>query len=310
MRRFLNRGRVFFIFAAAAAATPFAAAATDCAALAAEAEAARGDAATLASLHEAALRDCDLAVSAGVARSLGFALFNAAREAPEAERLDLLERAAGFAKDWRVLAALGAEQLRRGDRTGAAGNLQAALVVLQEDPPTPPPPREAVERLLAMANNARAAAPKYVKAQTTRSGAPGGIAADRVAGVEIEAVPFPIEFLFNEATPTEDGVFAIGDLAELMAAAAPQLSGKTIVLAGHTDPVGGDAYNLALSEERAAAVRAALLSVDALSGLDIRAVGCGEASPPRIESPEFYTEEEIHQIMRRVELVRSGSPCK
>ncbi|MEM7544013.1 MAG: OmpA family protein [Pseudomonadota bacterium] len=274
-----------------------------------DASAAAGDIEALRALHNAADQQCQIAVSAAVSRKLGFALFNEAREVPEGERVAILKDAARYAKDWRILAGLGSEQLRAGDRTGAAESLQSALIVIQETPPDPPPPPAVVQKLLTMANNARAAAPSYVKAQTTRSGDPGGVAADRVAGVDIEAVPFPIEFVFNETTPTEDGAFAIADLADIMAASAARQSGGFIVLAGHTDPVGDEASNRVLSERRAEAVREALLATGKLQGLEIRTMGCGETSPPRIESPEFYSTDEIHQIMRRVELVRAGDPC-
>lgn len=306
------RSGLFMLMAAATVFSPLQpihAQVADCPALLAEAQAAQGDVGALSALRDATDQACELDVAVPVARMLGFALFNKAREAPEADRVALLEDAARYAKDWRVLAALGSEQLRTGKRAEAARSLQSALIIIQEAPPSPAPPPEVVKKLLTMANNARAAAPSYVKAETTRSGEPGGIAADKVAGVDIEAVPFPIEFVFNETTPTEDGAFAISDLAEIMAAEVARQSGAVIVLAGHTDPVGDEASNMVLSERRAASVRDALMAEQALQNVEIRIVGCGEGSPPSIESPEFYSEDEIHQIMRRVELIRSGSPC-
>lgn len=293
--------------AIAATAAPDARAAdpAECREIAVAAQAARGDIAALGEL-QARADACDGATATYVSGALGGALFNAARTASEAERLSLLKRASTLRRDWRIYAALGEEQARAGDHGGAALSLQSALVILQESPPDPPPPAEAVEKLIAMANVARATAPVYTRALRTRSNEPGGVAAERVAGVEIEAVPFPIEFVFGETTLTEDGAFAVEDLGEIVSASA----GAVITLAGHTDPVGSDAANRALSLRRAEAVRDILLGQRGLNGVEIRTIGCGETSKPRIDQPEFYSEAEIHQIMRRVELVRSGEPCK
>ena len=281
----------------------------DCSTLLTDAKAAQGNVDQLSTMRDDAEKACKIDVSVAVSRLLGFALFNKAREASAADRIALLKDAVLYVKDWRVLAALGAEQLKAGDLPDAARSLQSALIVIQETSPTPAPPSEVVARLITMTNNARAAAPSYVKADTTRSGKPGGVAADKIAGVDIETVPFPIEFVFNESTPTEDGAFAISDLAEILASDVARQSNRVFILAGHTDPVGDEASNQKLSERRAASVRDALLAVGALNGAEIRVVGCGETSPPKIESPEFYSEDEVHQIMRRVELIRSGRPC-
>ncbi len=281
----------------------------NCDDLLAEAKAAQGDVDKLTVVRDAAEKSCKIDVAVAVSRFLGFALFNKATTASPAERMSLLKSAALYAKDWRVFAALGSEQLKAGELPEAARSLQSALIIIQETSPTPAPPPDVVAKLITMTNNARAAAPGYVKVGSTRSGEPGGVASDKIAGVQIETVPFPIEFVFNESTPTEDGVFAISDLTDILISNAKRKPGEVILLAGHTDPVGDEASNLKLSERRAASVRDALLAVGALSGAKIRIIGCGESSPPKIESPEFYSEDEIHQIMRRVELVRSGNPC-
>ena len=268
--------------------------------------AARGQSDALIALHAEAERDCSRPIVDEAARLAGVALFNAALQEKGATQLGLLEKAAGYSDDWRILAALGQVQLASGEAERAAHSLQAALISLQDNPPSQPPPEDAVRRLITMANNARSLAPVFVRSLKTRSADPGGIAARSVAGVEIEVVPFPIEFVFGTTEVTEQTKPAIADLAEILSTEG----GNKIVLAGHTDPVGSDDANLALSVGRAEAVRDQLLQSGLAQNLEIEVAGCGEASPPEIDSPELYSEDEIHQIMRRVELVRSGNPCK
>jgi outer membrane protein OmpA-like peptidoglycan-associated protein len=53
---------------------------------------------------------------------------------------------------------------------------------------------------------------------------------------------------------------------------------RMVAIEGHTDSVGGDSYNLALSEKRAEAVRNALLS-RGIAGTRVTAKGMGESAP-------------------------------
>ncbi|MEM9043268.1 MAG: OmpA family protein [Pseudomonadota bacterium] len=288
------------------AAIAFGSAAVACTVTPEDVSAATGDPDTLMALHAKAERDCSRAIVDQAAKSAGIALFNKALKQQGSAQLKSLEAAAGYSKDWRILAALGQVQLQSGQPANAARNLQAALVSLQDDPPSNPPPKSAVKRLITMANNARSVSPTYVRSLKTRSGDPGGVAAKTVAGVEIEVVPFPIEFVFGTSDVTETTRPAVADLAEILTSE----SASAIVLAGHTDPVGSDAANMTLSLDRANAIRSELIRAGLGDQLTIDVVGCGEASPPEIDSPELYSQDEIHQIMRRVELVRSGEPCR
>lgn len=65
-----------------------------------------------------------------------------------------------------------------------------------------------------------------------------------------------IRFAFNSAELTEDSAEGIGMLADFLAK-HPEVR---VELAGHTDNVGSDAYNLNLSRERAEVVRQALMA--------------------------------------------------
>lgn len=72
-----------------------------------------------------------------------------------------------------------------------------------------------------------------------------------------------------------------------------------LMIEGHTDNVGNAAANKTLSEKRAAAVRAALVSQYAIDGSRLQSAGFGDAKP---SAPN--TTAEGKQQNRRVELVK------
>jgi outer membrane protein OmpA-like peptidoglycan-associated protein len=94
-----------------------------------------------------------------------------------------------------------------------------------------------------------------------------------------------------ESTPT---LKAIGEL--LRAHMDLRLS-----IEGHTDDVGDDAYNLQLSERRAAAVRAYLVQSYGVSGSRLETAGLGETRPVADNATA-----EGQQQNRRVDLVKLG----
>lgn len=277
----------------------------DCASILVDAEKSGDDLAELANLHSQAQRHCDPVSLDALSTRLGNTYFNAAVQSSGQEQKSLLIEAAKFGKDWRIFAALGELQLRDGERDAAAQNLQWAILALRNSPPAQSPPAQSVRKLITMANNARAVADTYVRVLRNRSDQPDGVAANDVSGVVIEAVPFPIEFVFGESTLTEAGIIGAEDLADILAAEET----ATITLAGHTDPTGSDSYNHDLSLRRAEAVRDFLVEAGIGKQMTIEVIACGESYPAAIESPEFYSEDEIHQIMRRVELLRTGDTC-
>lgn len=279
------------------------AAAADCAHLVEDARSARAEPNRLEEIFAKSQRECLQAETTAIGRTLGFALFNRARLHTGAQQVTDLRRAAQVARDWRIFASLGQVEGASGNHEAAAKNLQLALLDLQEHPPNPLPPEATVKRLINMANNARAASPVYVRSITTRSGEPGAETADTVAGVQIEHVPFPIEFVFGKTDVVSESKRAIDDLENLLAKAT-----GPVTLAGHTDPVGSDATNNALSVARAKRIREIMWERGI--SVPIEVTGCGERHPPEIEDPDFYNDDEKRQIMRRVELVRSGSPCR
>lgn len=77
-----------------------------------------------------------------------------------------------------------------------------------------------------------------------------------------------------------------------------------IVVEGHTDAKGSDAYNEALSERRAASVAAFLSGEEGFPPTAIETLGLGESRPAAPnETPEGQDDPEGRQLNRRVELL-------
>ena len=102
-----------------------------------------------------------------------------------------------------------------------------------------------------------------------------------------------IQFGFNSAALTEDSEEGVAMLAEFLES-HPEIN---VELAGHTDHVGSDAYNLKLSQERAEVVRQALIS-KGIAEARLNAKGYG------FSKPIYPNDTEEHRAMnRRTEMI-------
>jgi outer membrane protein OmpA-like peptidoglycan-associated protein len=100
--------------------------------------------------------------------------------------------------------------------------------------------------------------------------------------------------------------------AELRAEAAPALAelahrvidaNKAVLIEGHTDAIGTDAYNQGLSERRAVAVRVALAARGLpVTSLNIRGYGKSRPVAPN-QQPDGSDDPDGRQQNRRVEVV-------
>jgi outer membrane protein OmpA-like peptidoglycan-associated protein len=75
-----------------------------------------------------------------------------------------------------------------------------------------------------------------------------------------------------------------------------ELKGSTFVVAGHTDAVGGEDYNLDLSERRADAIKRYLVDKFGISGSDLISVGYGKTKLKDPARPQA-------EVNRRVQVV-------
>ena len=108
------------------------------------------------------------------------------------------------------------------------------------------------------------------------------------------AIDLEVYFDFNSAEITSE---AEPQLRELGAALSdPKLKGATISINGHTDGVGGDAFNKKLSERRATMIKEYLVDNFQLPAANLRSIGYGKTRPKNKMDPNASEN-------RRVEVV-------
>jgi OmpA-OmpF porin, OOP family len=225
-----------------------------------------------------------------------------------AARKELVEVGLKLGRTWQLVAAAG--DIAHGEKrhTDAARFYQEALDDIRNERLNPTPPKIEVIGALVRKAEASSLLSKVHVTRVDRSGAPGGLACPTVRGYTVMRTAVPIEFEYNEPGDkrrgadafTEKGRTAAEDLLSLLTKQAT----PSIHLIGHTDPVGGDAYNIELSRRRAEAV-AGFLKTRGYAG-EVRTSGIGRQRPFVVDDPGSYGEPERHQMDRRVELERSG----
>ena len=97
------------------------------------------------------------------------------------------------------------------------------------------------------------------------------------------SIDLEINFNYDSATigaQARSSVEALG-----RALTNPDLKGSTFLLAGHTDAAGGDAYNQALSERRADAVKQYLVDKFGIVASDLVTVGYGKSRLKKPDTP-------------------------
>lgn len=129
-----------------------------------------------------------------------------------------------------------------------------------------------------------------------------GAASMSTAPVAAPAKPKPasinmqINFEYNSAEIAGSSEKTMATLAKALA--SPQLEGRKFTVIGHTDASGSAAYNKALSDRRAAAVRR-YLTENCVSAARLKAMGKGESQLLNTEDPNAGEN-------RRVEIQATG----
>ena len=129
-----------------------------------------------------------------------------------------------------------------------------------------------------------------------------GAASMSPAPVAAPAKPKPasinmqINFEYNSAEIAGSSEKTMATLAKALA--SPQLEGRKFTVIGHTDASGSAAYNKALSDRRAAAVRR-YLTENGVSAARLKAMGKGESQLLNTEDPNAGEN-------RRVEIQATG----
>lgn len=109
---------------------------------------------------------------------------------------------------------------------------------------------------------------------------------------------FRIEFEFGSSALTGESKHILDRLAAVLTASAA--GSVRFLIAGHTDAVGSDSANLALSERRAKAVMDYLIYSHGVSSSRLEAVGRGETEPLIPANPAAAGN-------RRVEIINLGT---
>ena len=107
-------------------------------------------------------------------------------------------------------------------------------------------------------------------------------------------IDLDIQFDYNSADISASSLPAVQSLGKALSNA--NLKGSTFVVAGHTDAIGGEAYNQGLSERRADSIKKYLVDKFGIAGSDLVTVGYGKDKPKDPNAP-------MDPINRRVQVV-------
>lgn len=130
----------------------------------------------------------------------------------------------------------------------------------------------------AEAPAANAADSKFLdtlRGRTTRSLSTGEREQVATIASSRPAIDLEITFDYDSANVSSSAQPTVRALGEALTSG--DLKGNTFLLAGHTDAAGSDAYNQALSERRADAIKAILVAKYGVAGSDLVTVGYGES---------------------------------
>jgi outer membrane protein OmpA-like peptidoglycan-associated protein len=221
--------------------------------------------------------------------------------AAAAGQLKVLDAALAYGNAWSawdIYARIG--DLRR-RMPSADGQPDHAAVSLAYDeavraidlaPPSARPAPAEIERIVRLAYQYEALSATPVPRRATLS---------RIARqIDVERTPVPLQFVYDSDKLTEAGLEQARNLLGLLKAEGM----PPILLVGHTDPKGSDDYNDKLSVRRAVAVRN-FLAAGGYPADRIGTEGRGkrDIDKLRIVDQGDFTVEQVHRMLRRVELV-------
>jgi outer membrane protein OmpA-like peptidoglycan-associated protein len=107
-------------------------------------------------------------------------------------------------------------------------------------------------------------------------------------------IDLDIQFDYNSADISATSLPSVRSLGEALSDAS--LKGSTFVVEGHTDAVGGEAFNQDLSERRADSIKRYLTEKYGIAGANLVTVGYGKDRPKDPNAP-------MDPINRRVQVI-------
>jgi outer membrane protein OmpA-like peptidoglycan-associated protein len=103
-------------------------------------------------------------------------------------------------------------------------------------------------------------------------------------GKELASVGLPIKFGYNSDDILEESMPFLEEVGKMLS--LDEYASKRLVIEGHTDSVGSDSYNRALSKRRADAVKHYLIKTYDIASSRLQAKGMGESKPLPGYSPD------------------------
>ena len=157
-------------------------------------------------------------------------------------------------------------------RAGDAVDPREVATILSQPAAAPAMKMRSI-RLLDDAPSAQTVQPQQVAAVATgdASGSERPVARARVS-----ALSLPVQFAFDSANILPAARQQLDALAEGIRM-LPAI--QSVVIEGHTDATGSDAYNEVLSQRRAIAVKRYLVASHGIDPMRLRAVGLGDYVP-------------------------------
>ncbi|QIG94673.1 MULTISPECIES: OmpA family protein [unclassified Bradyrhizobium] len=107
-------------------------------------------------------------------------------------------------------------------------------------------------------------------------------------------IDLEIHFDYNSAEIAKGSTQAVQELGKALSDAS--MKGSTFVVAGHTDAIGGEAYNQDLSERRADTIKKYLVERYGLNGSDLVTVGYGKTRPKDPNAPMDPTNRRVQVV--------------
>jgi outer membrane protein OmpA-like peptidoglycan-associated protein len=107
-------------------------------------------------------------------------------------------------------------------------------------------------------------------------------------------IDLEIQFDYNSADISKTSVTAVQELGKALSDAS--LKGSTFVVAGHTDAMGGEAYNQDLSERRADTIKNYLTEKYGIAGSNLVTVGYGKTRPKDANAPMDPTNRRVQVV--------------
>lgn len=241
--------------------------------------------------------ECPAATRKEVGGKVALAHVREANQIKEpARQLATLESGMKYGQPWKMMKLIG--DLRRKvpspngsiDYGAASLAYQSALADIADQQSVPePPPNEVIQELMMLANEGRMLSSTFVRGDVllTRS----------LRDVAVQAVPVPIQFARDRDKMTPLGQQYAAEMARLLG----EQGHPRVLLVGHTDLDGSDEYNLKLSVQRAQAVRRYLVE-HGYPSANVDADGRGRREPLALANASEYSQAQINQMLRRVEV--------